>query len=513
MSDWQENGGAGLGMSPAMIFSGLWRRRYWILAPTVLGALVGIYLATSLPSIFRSETTIMIEAAKVPQRFVEGTDTSFAAQRIESVRQMVLSRTNLVRIIEKFDLYADQRKSSPISSVIDRMNKSINIQLIDVREGRGTATIAFTLSFDYPQPRLALRVTEELATQFVQIDSERRTELASGTAEFLSDQARALRRDLERVEQQLAAFKAENSGALPEQAAVNRALYDSLQGELRTINTESAALAQEISMLRALAGSGGTPSMGSSELYMARQALAAVQARYSESHPDVIAARQRVEMLERSGGGGSISSGGVAPEIEARISGNQFRLNLLGRRQGEIRGQLAMLERQLAAAPQVELELREIEREYRSTEEKYAALTSQQLSATVAANLESEEKGEKFSIAEPPNEPDQPVSPNRPLLAGGGLLGGLALGIGLALLLELLNRRVRGTAAVTRIFGVPPLAVVPMLDVDPATMGRPLPGLLARLGIKRETHAEKRDVEFHVPKTRQEPQAASNEAA
>ena len=514
MSDWDNNQDAGMAVSPALILGALWRRRYWILVPAILGTVVGVYLATSLPSVYRSQTTIMIEAAKVPQRFVEGSDNSFAAQRIESVRQMVISRSNLVRIIEKFELYADARRSEPISSIIDRMNKSINVALIDVRQGRGTATIAFTLSFDYPQPRLALRVTEELATQFVQLDSERRTELASGTAEFLSDQARALRRDLERVEQQMAAFKAENAGALPEQAAVNRSLYDSLQGELRTINTESAALAQEIAMLRSLGSTGGSPAMGSSELYMARQALAAAQARYSETHPDVIALRQRVEMLERSGGGGFASpGGGMSPEIEARISGNQFRLSLLTRRQGEIRGQLALLEQQLAAAPQVELELREIEREYRSTEEKYAALTSQQLSATVAANLESEEKGEKFSISEPPNEPDVPVSPNRPLLAGGGLVGGLVLGLGLAMLLELVNRRVRGTDAVTRIFGVPPLAVVPMLDVDPATMmSKPLPGLLARLGIRRDNHAEKRDIEFHVPKTRQD-DAASNEAA
>ena len=56
--------------------------------------------------------------------------------------------------------------------------------------------------------------------------------------------------------------------------------------------------------------------------------------------------------------------------------------------------------------------------------------------------------------------PDQPSFPNRPLIIGGSFGLGLAFGLLIALLVELLDRRVRSPEDLTAALGLPVLAVL-----------------------------------------------------
>jgi uncharacterized protein involved in exopolysaccharide biosynthesis len=130
------------------------KRRKFLIIPMIVIALLSIILAVVLPSTFRSAATILIEEQEIPSELVKSTVTTFADQRIQIISQRIMSRSNLVEIIKKFDLYADDRKSKTEEVILEKMRKSIKVEtisadVIDPRSGAPTkATIAFALTFD-----------------------------------------------------------------------------------------------------------------------------------------------------------------------------------------------------------------------------------------------------------------------------------------------------------------------------------------------------------------------------
>ena len=111
---------------------------------------VGTVITVMLPNKYESTATILIESPEVPSALVQTTVTTFAAQQLQYISQRVMTRTNLAGIIEKFDLYADERERLPTLMLVDKAQESMKIDLIDVQtadtSGRTvSATIAFTL--------------------------------------------------------------------------------------------------------------------------------------------------------------------------------------------------------------------------------------------------------------------------------------------------------------------------------------------------------------------------------
>jgi capsular polysaccharide biosynthesis protein len=105
---------------------------------------------------------------------------------------------------------------------------------------------------------------------------------------------------------------------------------------------------------------------------------------------------------------------------------------------------------------------------------QYQEISAKLLSAQNSARMAQEQKGERLSVIEPPEVPDTPISPNRPLLIVGGIAVGLALGLLLALILEFVLRPIRGVDQISRL-GLDPLAVVPTFTPDrPRRVRRPL---------------------------------------
>ena len=80
------------------------RRRKLILL-TGLGLLVAsLLLAFFWPPTYKSTATILIEEQEIPSDLVRSTITSYADQRIETIKQQVMSRTTLWKVVEQFNL-------------------------------------------------------------------------------------------------------------------------------------------------------------------------------------------------------------------------------------------------------------------------------------------------------------------------------------------------------------------------------------------------------------------------
>lgn len=193
----------------------------------------------------------------------------------------------------------------------------------------------------------------------------------------------------------------------------------------------------------------------------AEAALAGARSVYSESHPDVVLAKQRLAEAREFAKGDSRK-----PPIDAIDQQIAFNNSQIAALRSAKAGELAQVSSSLSAqarVPLVQQQLGELDQSLTGLNAQYQAVSSRLLAARAGVRADDEQMGERLTVVEPPVVPDTPASPNRPLLAAIGVGGGLVLGILLALAVELLLRPIRDPAALTRLVGHPPLGIIPVI--------------------------------------------------
>src|SRR5207245_1368513 len=192
-----------------------------------------------LPDLYRSTAALLVERPEVAETFVKSSVTSELETRLHTISQEILSRSRLQELITRFNLYPELRKRATPEEVIERMRRDIRIEFTGAEPqfGRGP-TIAFTLSFRGRDPESVARVTNTLASSFVEENVRRRERQAGGTAEFLRVQLKEMKRKLDQEERRLGEFKERHVGELPEQMEANLATLQRLNTEMR-LNKES----------------------------------------------------------------------------------------------------------------------------------------------------------------------------------------------------------------------------------------------------------------------------------
>jgi uncharacterized protein involved in exopolysaccharide biosynthesis len=254
-----------------------------------------------------------------------------------------------------------------------------------------------------------------------------------------------------------------------------RAMREQYVGQLALYTPKHpsvASLKRELYGLELQNGGGGAAvdllgriEQGYTELAAARQARPADEAEI-----------QRVELVVgqlvndyknlpiRGGHAGAATASADNPayvSLQAQRQSAATERSILSGRRAELTGRIADLERRQLEIPAVERDYNALLRELESEQTKFADVRQKLLEAQLAQNLETEQKGERFTLIEPPMQPQEPVSPDRPAIFAIGLIGALAAAIGLMALLEVLDTRVRGRRQVINLVGVPPLAIIP----------------------------------------------------
>lgn len=479
-------------------------RRRGALMIAVFGGVfvVAVAVAMMMPPVYQSTGTIMVESQQIPTDLVEATVTSYADERIEIIKQRVMTRDNLFRIAKKYQLFPDAGLNFTPSEAMDEMRSRIGVELVNANvQARQRATIAFKVSFEHRRPDLAQRVANELVTLFLDENVKVRTERATQTTAFLTQEADKLRADLDKLESQIAAYKMQHGGALPDNMTLTMNSQQRMETELRDTERDQRAAQDElrgleIELASAKAGIGVPGSAGAQsaqqELIKARAELARAAAIYTENHPDVRALKRKIEGLEKSvaeekntgsGGNGAINSAAdlQVARLESRMAFLRSQISLLDKQQAGLRGKIGQLEGQMLQAPQVERGLADLLRDQEAARRKYEEIRSKQMSAQVAENLEDEQKAERFTLLEPPLAPDTPIKPNRKKMIALGFFLAAACSAGAVTLLETLNGRVRGVEAVTAIVGQRPIVTIPYIKLKSELQQRRQ--VMVRVGI------------------------------
>lgn len=292
------------------------RRRWRTFLGTLLLVLAAVTtLAMLLPAIYKSTATVLIEQQEIPQDMVRPTITSYADQRLQSIQQRVMTRDNLLRIVNSYDLYPGKRDRLPTEAILELIVDSIDMQVvsgefIDPRRGVPMeATIAFQLSFSDRSPDKAFKVANELYTLYHEENLQSRNAQVRETSSFLEAEARKLNSQVLKLEEELASFKEQHIDELPELLTTNWQLLDRADAEMREIDRSRVSLEDRILFLEAelaqlnpyegIFSETGARILSSSDRLSALQTeLAQAQARYSEDHPDLQRLRGDIAGLE-----------------------------------------------------------------------------------------------------------------------------------------------------------------------------------------------------------------------
>jgi hypothetical protein len=147
--------------------------------------------------------------------------------------------------------------------------------------------------------------------------------------------------------------------------------------------------------------------------------------------------------------------------LQAQLAGMESEMKSVVQQRQKLLADIQELETSMQKAPQVEREYRALTRDYENAVAQYQETRAKQSRADVARQLESEKKGERFTMIDPPALPEEPVSPNRPAILFLGFVFSLGSGIGFAFVADAISGAVRGARNIQMTLGVAPLAVIP----------------------------------------------------
>jgi uncharacterized protein involved in exopolysaccharide biosynthesis len=155
----------------------VWQRKWWILVPTVLAAvLTGVTSDYFQPVRYRSQAMILVVPQRVSENYVRSSVTTNIEDRLGSINQQVRSRVRLERIIEDLDLYPERREKDRMQNIVQDMSDAVEVNII-----KGDL---FRVAFTSDNPRTAMQVTERMTTFIIDESVKNRAVVAEGATEF-----------------------------------------------------------------------------------------------------------------------------------------------------------------------------------------------------------------------------------------------------------------------------------------------------------------------------------------
>jgi len=474
------------------------RRRWWVLLPASVIAIGACVASLLLPNRYESEATILVERQQVPERYVTANTTIDLKEDLLVMTDAILSRTQLLQIIDEFSLYPKERKQSVPEQLVALIRDNIKIEPLQNNPVNQDLN-AFKISFTGVDPHSAQAVTNKLTTLFIDENNKSREEQSMGTTNFLADQLQVAEAELKQRESRVRDFKMSFLGELPEQQQGNLAILAGLHTQLQNVMATLARAREQqvylqslISQYQDLTAAGvATPGATAAspadtikaELARLRAEKADLLARYTSKYPDVVKTDEQIKETEAllaaataapdrpKSGTAQESSKPARPaerdsaiaQLKSQLEVNRIEIQNGQAEQKQIESGIAEYQRRLNLTPVREQQLADLLRGYDQAKQHYDDLLNKKTQSELATSLERRQQGQRFRIVDRPSLPAKPSSPNRMKISLGGLGAGVALGLSLAFLFETRDHSLRDEQELRRIFAFPLTLGVPML--------------------------------------------------
>jgi protein tyrosine kinase modulator len=442
------------------------KRKWLILLPTIaIGLAIG-YVVFRLPDIYESSTLIVVKPATLPNSVVPTMTEENLTRELTSISQVVTSRSSLQPLLEKYDLYHDERlRGEPMEMLIDAMRKQIKVE---VNTSRNEITNGFNITYRGRDPKSTQSVAGELASRYIDEQTKGTVNAGASAKQFIEDQVTNAKQELDDIDKRRLEYLQQNMNNLPSQS-------QALVGRLTALHESQKALIAELGRSRDLGAASRSQlgditksyeqeialsaenttdpktTMAWAELVRRRSEyegeLQSLVSQYKDKHPDVLAKRKQIEDIKAQQ---DLMIGDWKTRIEERrqkliklsdpriltLKTNIAMMDSDVERQqkllSETNSQIAELDGRINAIPNAEVGIEALDHEYQTKKANYDQLLVQQQKINLGANVDNQQLGGGIQVVDPANLPERPVAPKRFLLTAAGFAIGFALGLLLA---------------------------------------------------------------------------------
>jgi polysaccharide biosynthesis transport protein len=467
------------------------RRHLQFLVPAFLGWLVVWGSSWFLQARYKSGTTILVEAPTISRDYVTPNINDDLQERLQSIKQQVLSRTRLLAIIDRFHLYSGGRRQLTPDDKVAMMSKDIDIELY--QDPHNERITSFSISYSASSPFVAQAVATNLADLFINANTNVTQQESENTTDFLKKQLELARTKLQEQEAKVKAFEATHEGSLPEQDASNLQVVSSASAELQSANAALATARGQREFIQleineaqhgAVHSPDGKPTGLAGldlQLEQLNSKLDELLSTHTEQYPDVIQVRQQIaatqkarekmaeEISKRAAGGKgddlhasddpALSSSLL--QLQGQLRSNQMEITNREREVSDLKAKIAKYEALEGAEPSVEQQLADLKRGYDESQKDFDDLQKKVQDSERATYLQKTQQGEQFKVLDPAPLPAKPDFPNRLKFCGMGLAAGIGLGLVLVVGLEFLDDRMHSDGEIKALLPVAVLSEIP----------------------------------------------------
>ncbi len=476
----------------------LWRRKWLIALPALAVTLAVAWVVWRLPNTYESKTLLTVRPASISTSVVPQLSDSDLSIRINNINQEVVSRSSLEPLITRYNLYAVERmRGEPMDVLVERMRtKDIRVQINTSRD----VTNGFELAFRGPEPRVAMAVTSELASKFVNAQSKAARDESTQTKEFFAKKLEQAKEELDAVDRARLEVMMRNKESLPAGTAAMIGQLNGYREEQKSVlttlgllrerrsllNTQRADLekqrAQEIDNIVDVVGD---PKQTPNYIELAKRKRQFESERqqlltqFKPKHPDVIAKQSEInsvqseidEILSETKSKIEEKRKKLESQIDPRLNSIKYELQSLDgqttaleKRLAVNEGQIADIERRMNGVPNTEIEIEKVNRDYQTAKANYDSLLVQEQKADIVVSVNANAQGETIAVIDSASLPERPVAPNRPMLIAVGFFAGLAFGLIIAALFEVPRLlTIQTTEDAAHYTGLPVLVTLPNL--------------------------------------------------
>jgi len=438
--------------------------------------LIGTFLMTP---IYRSTLVLQIEreSAKIIEyQDVTPEEGDGARDFYQTQYELLQSRTLARRVIDELGLEsAGSLRGEENTSVIGGLRKSVGDLLSGetepATEPRGPdletmflrhLTVApvrnsrlVHIHYDSPDPVLAARVVNAVAENFVSTTLERRFDASAYAKNFLQEQLKQVRANLEDSERKLAEYaKAREILDLDEKEGFLMQQIQDLNKELVEAESERIAAESEAAAMQSRGGSGHVRVLDDPVIHHLKESLAELEGEYQQNlnvykpaYPKMVKLQSRIQELKRRIEG---EVGNVKSAVDAKY-------NAAVTQEALLQAKMAELKREVLELRDKSTDFQTLKRDVDTNRKLYDGLLQRMKEVGVAAGIGSN----NISIVD---AGEVPAAPFKPSLSKNLLLAmvlGLFGGIGLAFLFEHLDDSIKSTQDLESKTGLSVLGVVP----------------------------------------------------
>ncbi len=451
-----------------------WRHRWKALALAWVVAVVGWGGVQLLPKYYAANARIYADPEALLRTVLRGlTIDPEPVGQVELLQRTLLSRPNLLRVISSTELSGRVTDPASEEALVNQLTRDIRLTAL----GRNLLTIEYRDR----DPRLAHDVVQAVVNLFVEEATGTDRRQIENARNFITGQIAAYEQQLREAERRRAEFQARYADLLALDGNVSRldsvrSRLQQLRGEVEDATTRRDLLRRQLAELpTARPRAASDPAVAEAE-----RALRQLRLRYTEEHPDVIAARNRLAAA-RSGPRLVAPDGAPTPsstqeQLLVRIVDADAQLASLERQVRDAEAELERLTDMARNAPGVQAEFLGLDRDYTVVRRNYEEFLTRRESIQIGDAARTNAENTKVELVDPPTVLSAPVSPNQRLLAAGVLVAALAAGGALAVLLVQLDGSFYTVGELRRI-GLPVLG-----SISDARPPRPALGNVAFAG-------------------------------